>query len=224
MIEIKNLYFSYDNKAPYLLNNLNLTVGKEDYISVLGDNGSGKTTLIKLILGFLEPSKGEIVNSFRRVGYVPQRIESLNAQFPITVYEMLDTYRKVLKIKDRGSIEKCLDLVMMRGFEGSLVGNLSGGQAQRVFIARALLGEPELLVLDEPSSGVDNASQAEIYSIIRRANREKGIAVVSVEHNLKAACDNSTLIYHLHEAHGHLCRPEDYISEIIGPAGGGKDA
>lgn len=224
MIEIKDLYFSYTHKPPYLLNNINLTVGKGDYISVLGDNGSGKSTLIRLVLGFLTPSKGAVVNIFGRVGYMPQRLESLNTQFPITVYEVLDTYRRVMKIKDKGCIERYLDMVKMRDFKGSLIGNLSGGQAQRVFIARALLGDPDLLVLDEPSSGVDATSQGEIYSVIRRVNREKGIAVISVEHNLKAACENSTLIYHLHESHGHLCKPEDYICEIMTPPKEDKDA
>lgn len=215
MIEIKNLYFSYSHKPPFILNDINLVVGKGDYISVLGDNGSGKSTLIKLVLGFLAPSKGIVVNAFGKTGYVPQRLESLNTQFPITVYEVLDTYRKVMKIRDKGCIEQYLDMVKMSDFKNSLIGNLSGGQVQKVFIARALIGNPDLLVLDEPSSGVDASSQAEIYSVIRKVNRDKGIAVISVEHNLKAACENSTLIYHLHEAHGHLCKPEDYIGELI---------
>jgi zinc transport system ATP-binding protein len=90
-----------------------------------------------------------------------------------------------------------------------------------VFIARALMGNPELLVFDEPSAGVDNQSQTEIYSLIKSVNRSRRISVLSVEHNLKAAIDNSTLIFHLSGGHGHLCRPDEYIDEFISANRGG---
>jgi zinc transport system ATP-binding protein len=77
------------------------------------------------------------------------------------------------------------------------------------------MGDPDLLILDEPSSGVDYQSQKEIYTLIKNVNRNENITVISVEHNLKAAIENSTLIYHLCEGHGHLCKPEDYIKEFI---------
>jgi zinc transport system ATP-binding protein len=215
MIEIKNLTFSYTNKSPYILDNINLVIHKGDYISVLGDNGSGKSTFIKLLLDLLTPTSGNIIHDSIKIGYVPQRFENLNTQFPITVYEILDCYRKTLKIKDKDCIPKYLEFVHMSEFKTALIGTLSGGQCQKIFIARALMGNPDLLVLDEPSSGVDNKSQNEIYAMIKSVNVNKNITVISVEHNLKAAIENSTHIYHLHEGHGHLCRPETYISEFI---------
>ena len=215
MIEVKNLCFSYTNKPPFILYNVNLNINKGDYISILGDNGSGKSTFIKLILKLLAPTSGEIIYNSAKIGYVPQRFENLNTQFPITVFEIMECYRKTLKLKDKDCIAKYLEFVKMSSFKNALIGTLSGGQCQKIFIARALMGDPDLLILDEPSSGVDYQSQNEIYALIKNVNRNKNITVISVEHNLKAAIENSTLIYHLCEGHGHLCKPEDYIKEFI---------
>ena len=103
----------------------------------------------------------------------------------------------------------------MEDYRNALVGTLSGGQAQKVFIARALIGSPDLIILDEPSTGVDMKSQKDMYSVIRKLNREKGITIVSVEHNLDAAVMNSTLIFHLADKHGHMCNPGKYVSEFL---------
>ncbi|MEQ8199028.1 MAG: metal ABC transporter ATP-binding protein [Clostridiaceae bacterium] len=215
MIEIKNLFFSYNNAEPYILNDINLTIKNGEYMSILGDNGCGKSTLIKLILNILSPSKGSITVSSERIGYVPQKSDFINSQFPITVYEMLTTYSKLLKIKDKDIVLKSLEMIDMLKYKDSLIGNLSGGQCQKIFIARALIGNPDLLILDEPSTGVDIPSQDDIYSIISNLNKVKGITVISIEHNLKAAINNSSIIYHISKGKGHLCSPESYIQEYI---------
>lgn len=215
MIQIKDLSFSYTKKPPYLLNHINLNIQKGDYISFLGENGSGKSTLVKLILKLLEPSEGSIEREAISIGYVPQRFDNLNTQFPLTVYEMLDCYRKTLKVKDKKSISEYLDTVKMGKYKKELIGTLSGGQCQKIFIARALMGKPDLLILDEPSNGVDIQSQEEIYTLIKSLNRNDGLTVVSVEHNLKAAISNSSHIYHLSQGKGHLCRPDEYIREFV---------
>jgi zinc transport system ATP-binding protein len=101
---------------------------------------------------------------------------------------------KVLKIKDSNIINECLDSVGMAKYKKSLIGNLSGGQMQKIFIARALMGSPKLLILDEPSTGIDIQSQKEIYGLIKHLNRVHSITVVTVEHNLHAAIENSTHI------------------------------
>lgn len=95
------------------------------------------------------------------------------------------------------------------------MGTLSGGQSQKILIARSLIGDPDLLILDEPSTGVDINSQREIYSFLKKINKERGITVVSVEHNLDAAISNSSLIYHLIDGHGHLCTPQKYADEFL---------
>lgn len=210
MIHIKNLCFSYNNHAPYILNDLNLIINKGDYVSIVGENGSGKSTLIKLILSILKPSKGYININTNKIGYVPQRFDSFNSQFPITIYEVLNLHRKALGIKNMPSIEKNLDLVGMKDYKNQLIGNLSGGQQQKIFIARSLMGNPELLVLDEPSTGVDIQSQKEIYTLIKNLSLNLNITVISIEHNLEAAMINSNYIFELNSGSGLLRSISEY--------------
>ena len=215
MIKAENLTFSYSGSSPFILSGLELNINDGEYVSVVGDNGCGKSTLMKLILKFLKPTHGSIVTESKRIGYVPQKSDSTNSGFPITVYEMLNSYRKLLKIKDKSVVEESLRQVGLSEHSKALMGNLSGGQAQKALIARALMGSPDLLILDEPSAGVDIQSQREIYAILKRLNTEKGITIVSVEHNLDAAISNSTAIFHLHSGHGHFCTPEKYSKEYL---------
>ncbi len=214
MIELQHVYFAYEN-GPYLLKDMNLFVENGDYIAIVGENGSGKSTLVRLLLGLLSPTKGRIVKDFRRRAYVPQRFESLNSQFPITVREVLNCYRKVLRIREKDCIHKYLSIMKIADLQDSLIGNLSGGQCQKVLIARALMGQPDLLILDEPSTGIDVKTQAEMCPFIKRLNAEQGITVITVEHNLKAAVRNSTKLYHVVEGSGHVCSSHDYIQEYV---------
>lgn len=215
MIKTEDLKFSYTDSPPYILDGLNIKINDGEYVSVLGDNGCGKSTLIKLMLGLLRPTSGRISITDKRVGYVAQKSDLFNSQFPITVHEALNCCRHVLKIKDKDAVQKALCLVKMENFKDALVGTLSGGQLQKIFIARALLGNPKLLILDEPSTGIDVKSQREIYSLIKKLNRENGITVISVEHNLEAAIKNSTIIYHISQGGAHICSPEEYASEFL---------
>lgn len=215
MIVAEGLSFSYTGSPPYILDNVNLEIKDGDYVSVLGENGCGKSTLMRLILRFLKPTRGTIICSANQVGYVPQKSEATHGGFPITVYEALNSYRRLLKLKDRHAVDDALEMVGMSPFRGALMGTLSGGQGQKILIARALMGSPDLLILDEPSTGVDIGSQREIYGFLTKINREKGITIVSVEHNLEAAIDNSTWIYHLAGGHGHFCTPEKYAAEFL---------
>jgi zinc transport system ATP-binding protein len=219
MIKSENLWYSYSGIAPFVLSGVELDIKSGEYVSVVGENGSGKTTLMKLMLKLLKPTKGSIVSEARSVGYVPQRRDFLNSGFPITVYEMLDSYRKLLKIKDKSVITEKLRLLGLSDFSSAIMGTLSGGQGQKAVIARALLGSPELLVLDEPSTGVDNDSQKEIYGLLKSLGKDSGITIVSVEHNLAAAVANSTMIYHLAGGRGHICTPQNYANEYLNGRG-----
>ena len=214
MINIKNLCFTYTNSEPNILNNVNLKVEKGSYVSILGENGSAKSTLLKLILNLLKPNSGQITINTSKIAYVAQKVENFNAQFPITVYEMLNCHRKVLKLKDKSLISKSLKAVGMEDHTHTLIGNLSGGQQQKIFIARSLIGNPELLILDEPSTGIDIQSMEDIYGIIKGLNNNLGITVVSVEHNLKAALDNSTDIFEMSNQSGILYTINDYKYKI----------
>lgn len=204
MIDINDLTFSYNGSAPYLIEKLNLNIEDGSYTSILGENGSAKTTLVKLILGLLKPISGTIHLNTKNIGYVPQRLDNFNSKFPITVFELLKCHMKVSKINDNKIIDKCLGYVDMKDFKKSLIGNLSGGQMQKIFIARALMGSPKLLIFDEPSTGIDIKSQKEIYSFISHLNKHLNITVLAVEHNLKAAMENST----------HICTMENGISNM----------
>ncbi len=215
MIEAVNLSFSYTGTRPYVLDEISLDIKDGEYVSVVGENGCGKSTLMRLILKFLKPTHGSILTQAKRIGYVPQRNDLNNSGFPITVYEMLNSYRRLLKISSRDIIRENLGLVGLSDFSGALMGTLSGGQSQKALIARALMGSPDLLILDEPSTGVDIDSQKEIYGLIKKLNVENGITIVSVEHNLDAAVSNSTLIYHLSGGQGHFCTPQKYAAENL---------
>jgi ABC-type Mn/Zn transport systems, ATPase component len=215
MIKAEKLYFTYTGSPPYVLGGVDFEINSGEYVSVVGDNGSGKTTLMRLLLKFLKPTKGSVTIDSKRMGYVPQRSDFTNQGFPITVYESLDSYRRLLKIKSRTEIKSSLAAVGMTGFENQLMGSLSGGQSQKVLIARALIGNPDLIILDEPSTGVDPGSQREIYGFLKKLNREKGVTIISVEHNLEAAVSNSTLIYHLSGGRGHICTPQQYADEFL---------
>lgn len=216
MLEINNLVFSYTGRRPYILNKLNLHINEGEYVSILGENGSAKSTLIKLILLLLKPVSGSIKINTNKIGYVAQRVENFNTQFPITVYEMLKIHLKSLKIKDVKCIDKALDDIGMLNYKYSLMGDMSGGQIQKVFIARALLGNPNLLILDEPSTGIDITSQDEIYSYIKHLNIHFGITVISVEHNLNAALNNSTNICVLKNGEANVYTIDEYsrFSEV----------
>ena len=212
MIQICNLNFSYLGSTSYILKNINLNIENGSYVSILGDNGSSKTTLIKLILKLLSPSSGTILRNTDRIGYVPQNVGKLNSQFPITVYELLKCHYKILKLKNSNLINQFLKDFGLFEYKNNLISSLSGGQLQKVFIARALLGNPELLILDEPSTGLDATSKQEIYSILKNLNTNLKVTILCVEHNIEAALDNSSHICVLKEGSAKM----NLISEYLG--------
>lgn len=214
MVCIQDLSFKYGAGKKALFENLCLTIQKGAYISIVGENGTGKSTLIKLILGLLTPDTGNIRCGATSIGYVPQKKAAITG-FPITVYEALNSYRILRKQHDKGVIDRYLSDVRLLDYKYALAGTLSGGQLQKMYIARALIGEPDLLILDEPSTGIDIQSQQEIYAYIKKLNTESGLTVVSVEHNLDAAVLNSTDIFHLANGCGHLCTPQKYAAEFL---------
>ena len=214
MLTMSNLSFRYDAYSKYVLEDISFEVKRGEYVSIVGENGSGKSTLVRLLLGLLKPTIGEVQQKASSVGYVPQKKINLT-HFPITVFELLDSYRRVLKVKDKNTVYDMLKEVGLSGFEKKLAGELSGGQLQKLYIARALINNPELLILDEPSTGIDVKGQREIYTILKRLNQYSKITIVSVDHNLNAAVANSTVIFHITNGKGHFCNPKKYAVEAI---------
>lgn len=210
MITLSHIHFSYTGRAPWVLDDISLFVPKGTYISILGENGCGKSTLMRLMLGFLKPVSGTVSLGARRIGYVPQRSDFNNVDFPITVREMMDAYRHLLHINDPAATAHALSLTETADLAPRLMGTLSGGQRQRVLIARALLGCPDLLLLDEPSTGVDSRSQKEIYALLAALHQKQGMTILSIEHNLPAALALSDALFCMDHGHGTILPPEDY--------------
>lgn len=219
MLSISHLTFAYE-QGPALLKDLSMEIRDGDYVAIVGENGSGKSTLVKLILGLLSPSRGNIHSTFRRPAYVPQPTDMVNKQFPITVYEVLDYTRQVLHIRGRAATGRALERMHITDLRDHLIGALSGGQYQKVMIAKALLGKPDLMIFDEPSTGMDLKSQDDLYPLIHQLNEEQGITIITVEHNLRYAAHQATSFFHVVRGQGHFCSPHEYIREYLAENGG----
>ncbi len=211
LIKIQNLTVGYD-KVP-VLKSVNFEIFEKDFIGVIGPNGGGKTTLLKAILGLLKPVSGKI--SFRKdidgrkksIGYLPQ-VRHIDRKFPITVFDVVRSgslmqSRVKLKTADlKLKIEKLLDEMGIFNIRNKAIGELSGGQMQRVFLCRALLSDPKVLILDEPDTFVDNRFEGELYEKLRLLN--EGMAIILVSHDLGTissyvktiACVNGNLHHH----------------------------
>ncbi|MFQ5784711.1 MAG: zinc ABC transporter ATP-binding protein ZnuC [Alphaproteobacteria bacterium] len=190
--------------ANRVLNDVALSVGAREIVTLIGPNGSGKTTLVRVVLGLLKPDRGRV---FRRpdarIGYMPQRLV-IDDTLPLTVGRFL-----ALGVRSsRTGIADVLEEVGTPGLAGRAIQRLSGGELQRVLLARALLREPDFLVLDEPVQGVDVAGQGELYALITRIRDRRGCGVLMVSHDLNlvmAATDTVICLDH------HVCctgRPE----------------
>lgn len=237
VIEVQNLSFGYGTKS--ILNNINLKVNAGDFVGLIGPNGSAKTTFLKLILGILKPWHGQIylfgedIGSFKKwdkIGYLAQRASSINIGFPATVEEVVtaNLYRQVgvfrsLQKNHRAKIHLALETVNLVDKKKCLVGCLSGGEMQKVFIARALVNEPKLFLLDEPTGGVDLKGQENLYELLDRLNKQWHITIVLVSHDIgvvttrvkKLACLNDTQIFVFDNPFDFLSSP-DNLTKVYG--------
>ena len=193
IIQIENLNFCY--KVKPILKDVNLKIEKGEFLGIIGPNGGGKTTLLKLIMGMLKSHRGKIkiLNKSPKerrdsIGYVPQTY-SLDKQFPITTLELVllgllkhskfGFFTKSQKLKAKDLLEK----VGLKEFINSPFGKLSGGQAQRALIARALISDPQILILDEPTANIDPESEKSIFDILMKSNKKRTILMVSHDLN-----------------------------------------
>jgi zinc transport system ATP-binding protein len=211
-----------------VLEDVDLRVDRGEFLGVIGPNGSGKTTLVRVMLGLLEPAHGTVrlfgappaaFREWRRVGYVPQRAV-IDPALPATVTEVVETglgaalgwFRRPAA-EARRRVRAALERVGMERHAATRMNALSIGQQQRVLIARALVPDPELLVLDEPTGGIDPDAQETFYALLRHLNRERGVTLVLVSHDIGAvsrevttlACLNRRLVFH--------GRPGDFLTE-----------
>ncbi|WP_292467182.1 ABC transporter ATP-binding protein [Methanolobus sp.] len=213
VIELKDIWVSYDSIR--VLESVTLNVRDKDFLAIIGPNGGGKSTLLKVILGLITPDRGSVrllggnpKDMRKYVGYVPQ-YHSSNLDFPITVWDVVLMGRLSHKgplqrynEDDHKAAHEALETVGMLEFKDRQIGELSGGQKQRVFIARSLVTKPKLLILDEPSTGIDSRMQKEFYELLNRLKSE--IAIVMVTHDISAisvyidkiGCLNRKFHYH----------------------------
>jgi len=206
-----SLSASYDSVD--VLSNVNFIVNENDFIGVIGPNGGGKTTLLKVILGLLKPSKGELIfNSnllnANRIGYLPQ-MSTGDINYPVTVTDIVLSGLMIQKglisrmtSTDRKKAAKVIDELGLAGLSGATINELSGGQMQRVFLGRAIIGDPKLLLLDEPGNFVDTTFENDFYEKLRELNNRMAILMVShdvgtISSHIKSfACVNRSLHYH----------------------------
>ena len=228
IIEVKDVSFTYDG-IENVLENISLEIHQGDYIGFIGPNGAGKTTLFKIILHLLSPNGGTVklfgqeVNVFKdwhKVGYVPQKATNFDANFPANVQEVVlmgryakrGLFQRTTK-EDRKAAKDALEKVDMWGYRDRLIGDLSVGQQRRVFIARALVNQPEVIFLDEPTSGTDEKTQDQFFTLLKNLNQEQGLAIAIVSHDIGRItqevmhinCVDRTLTCH--------ASPEEYLKE-----------
>jgi zinc transport system ATP-binding protein len=236
LINVNNVSFSYGSFQ--VLKDVTFAIHPGDFLAIIGPNGSGKTTLVKVILGLLKPSRGEArilgkpVDEFtdwRRIGYVPQKATHIDPLFPASIKEVVamellasQKFPGMKKREEGFSIDKALKQVGMENFKNWRIGSLSGGQQQRVFIARAIVNQPHILFLDEPTTGVDTETQERFYDMLDSLNKKEGITIVMITHDIgivnkhvnKVACLNQKLVYH--GTHEEFCQSQAFKEMLAG--------
>lgn len=234
-IDVQNVSFSYDGNS--VLEDITFQIQSGDYVGIIGPNGGGKTTLLNLLLGLLQPTAGSIhifghsvdtAHEHIEVGYVPQRIAQLAPSFPATVEEIVLSGRTMrrgffapLSEADRSAVIRALDVTGMSKAAKKRVGALSGGERQRVWIARALASEPRILILDEPTVGVDVSTMESLYSLLTKLHQELGLTILLVSHDIDTVAREVTTVLCLNR---RLCchvpakefNKEDYLRDIYG--------
>ena len=206
ILEALNVSYRYDDRV--LFQNMSFRLKQGESVAIIGPNGAGKSTFLRILAGVITPSDGEVklfgqplkqFHDWQKIGYVPQNPYRQHKSFPITVREVVELgclagkrWWRRLTEADNQRVTQALLTVGMMDYADRRLGNLSGGQQQRVFVARALAGEPELMLLDEPATGIDIGAKQELYALLGKLNREHGISLVMVSHDVELAAEATT--------------------------------
>ncbi len=190
-LRLEHVSFAYEHGAP-VLRDVDLSVEGGEFVAIAGPNGGGKTTLLRLILGLEQPTSGRVAVALERRGYLPQRAQTA-IDAPLTVRELVGAGRVARSRlfgpssrSDREAVRDAIDRVGLSPRADRRLSTLSGGQQQRAFIAKALAGDPELLALDEPTTGVDVEAQGAVAALLRQLGQELGMTVLYVSHEFGA--------------------------------------
>lgn len=197
-VSAEGLSFRYNSTL--VLSEVSFQLGEGDYLGLVGPNGSGKTTLIRLLLGLLEPYQGKILlfgqrpgdfDSWHRVGYLPQRVHAFNPHFPASVREVValgllsrKRFPRRFSKADDDHVATALTLMDIGPIQDKLIGQLSGGQQQRVLIARALVSEPQILILDEPTTALDPEARERFFQVLAHINETRTTTIIIITHDL----------------------------------------
>jgi zinc transport system ATP-binding protein len=205
LVEIENMYAGYNGNV--VLKAIDLQILEQDFLGIIGPNGGGKTTLIKTILGLLKPFSGKIILNLLkgRIGYMPQT-HLIDRKFPILVSEVVESGlisdKKLSRQMRKTKVREMICRMDIENVAEKAIGELSGGQLQRTLLARAVINDPELLILDEPNSYVDKRFESHFYELLKEINQKTAIVLVShdigtvVSTVKNIACVNETLHYH----------------------------
>ena len=213
IFDLKNLNFNVNGQT--ILSNISLEIFSGQYIAIIGPNGGGKTTLIRMLLGLEKPSSGEIrifgkklknFKEWHKIGYVPQRASHVDSSFPATVLDIVKmgrtSQRKLFSTfsqEDKNLVHDAMLKMDVLDLTDKMIGTLSGGQRQRVMIARALASKPEILILDEPNTGVDILSQKSFYALLRKLNKENNITIVFITHDIGVIADDIARLFTINQ-------------------------
>jgi len=203
-VELSGVVFAYDREP--VLRDVNIKIASGEFAAILGANGAAKTTLMKIMVGLLKPRAGRVMllgqeivsfKSWGDVGYISQRASHINTSFPATVREVVASgyYTGLGRFKSPGkalAVEKALGRVGIEDLARRRIGEMSGGQRQRVFLAKALVKEPKIIFLDEPTTGIDPHSRKEFYALLEGLH-DKGTTIVMVTHDLSSFGKDKTL-------------------------------
>lgn len=213
ILEVNHLSFAYGSQP--ILSDVSFSLKRGDFTAIIGVNGAGKSTLMKLLLGELMPQQGEIklfgqelsqFHSWSKIGYVPQNGTAASENFPATAEEIVRAnlysqtgFLHFFGKRQREQTRKALEAVNMLPYAKRMLSELSGGQQQRVMLARVLAANPQMMLLDEPTTGVDAQTVQALYELLAQLNREIGLTIIMITHDIAGAMDTVNRVFCLEE-------------------------
>jgi len=226
IFEVENLNFSA--RGQQILSQISFQIFNGDYIAIIGPNGGGKTTLIRMLLGLDKPTNGLVkifgkdkkeFKKWDKIGYVPQRASLVDANFPATVLDIVKMGRTAKRSifskmtqEDSDAVEDAIKRMDIENLKNKMVGTLSGGQRQRVMIARALASKPEILILDEPNTGVDMVSQKRFYGLLSKLNKEENMTILFITHDIGVIADDIGRLFTINQKATICNNPKEALS------------
>ena len=226
IFDVRNL--SLVIREHVVLRSITLQIFKREYVAIIGPNGGGKTTFVRTLLGLQKPTSGEILifskpleafDEWNKIGYVPQRATLTDKNFPATAEDIVKMGRLSKKglfafydAKDRQAVKEAMEKMSVWQLRDRLIGELSGGQRQRVMIARALASNPSVLILDEPNTGVDVVSQRIFYNLLRELNKNEGLTIIFITHDIGVIADDITKLVTINQKAQVCTNPKEMMS------------